>query len=145
MGHAGLVYDYKSPTLEKRVRHDYGKDLRTGVRPRLLTLNMADGRYSHRFDLLSTVHTPLHARELASTIISAGGTIQGRSPDFFTHAEVERAYRRILSEAEALIDRMAKRDTGSASPSTRPSEKQEEGREKQDLGLATTSSEYQGE
>ena len=46
---------------------------------------MVDGRCSHRFDLLSTIRTPLHAQELAGTIITGGRTHRDSS-DFFNQA-----------------------------------------------------------
>ena len=57
-GHAGAVYDYKSPTLEGRLHFEASRARPRGGRPMpaIRTLNMVDARCSHRFDLLS--HDP---------------------------------------------------------------------------------------
>ena len=89
-GHAGAVYDYKSPTLERRLHFEASQMRpRAGrLMPAIRTLNMVDARCSHRFDLLSTIRTPLHAQELAGTIITGGRTHRDSS-DFFNQAAAE--------------------------------------------------------
>ena len=86
-GHAGAVYDYKSPTLEGRLHFEASRARPRGGRPMpvIRTLNMVDARCSHRFDLLSTIRTPLHAQELAGAIITGGRTHRDSS-DFFNQA-----------------------------------------------------------
>ena len=86
-GHAGAVYDYKSPTLEGRLHFEASRARpRAGrLMPAIRTLNMVDTRCSHRFDLLSTIRTPLHAQELAGAIITGGRTHRDSS-DFFNQA-----------------------------------------------------------
>ena len=86
-GHAGAVYDYKAPTLERRLHFEASQvRARAGRQmPAIRTLNMVDGRCSHRFDLLCTIRTPLHARELAGTIITGGRTHRD-STNFFNQA-----------------------------------------------------------
>ena len=86
-GHGGAVYDYKSQALEGRLHFGASRARpRAGrLMPAIRTLNMVDTRYSHRFDLLSTIRTPLHAQELAGTIITGGRTHRDSS-DFFNQA-----------------------------------------------------------
>ena len=86
-GHAKAVYDYKSQAPEGHLHFEasWARPRAGRLMPAIRTLNMVGARHSHRFDLLSTIRTPLHAQELAGAIITGGRTHRDSS-DFFNQA-----------------------------------------------------------